>query len=191
MDKKLQTIDFSKNNEFLLYDLIILGKKNIIKDNANKYLNNIEWNENIDYSPLFKISLLLDYESDKYNKAVKDKLPKLMSESLTKFMHGFNENELDKIKVLDRKLLLINQLLCENEFIKNLENKFDSDFFMTFKQPIMEWFEKTTHDKNTLFSDFIIKLDEKFVENNLKDIIKKIPEDKMDAFKNKFPDIEI
>ena len=191
MDKKLQTIDFSKNNEFLLYDLIILGKKNIIKDNANEYFKNIEWDENINYNPIFKASLLLDYESDEYNEAVKNKLLEMMCESLRKFMQGFNKNELDKIIVLDKKLLLIDRLFCKNEFIKNLENKFDNDFFMTFKQPIMEWFRKTTHDKNTLFSDFVIKLDEKFVKNNLKDIIKKIPEDKMDAFKNKFPNIEI
>lgn len=164
----IQLLKFSKDNELLMSNLALLIAQNNITDNFNDYLNSIstdDWKNEIDnISETFRTALLIGFYGKDFKKALIQYLPEVI---INRFSEIFNLDNryIQAIKHLNNIRLIINQIL--NKWIKN-EVLTDNRFLETFSMQIIEWLKNSNNNKNDVFIDFIIKInnDRWLIENS-------------------------
>lgn len=156
--KTIEDLTFTKDNSNWLY---YLSLKNTIKEhvlnNAEVYLDQIEeeiWQKEArDCSINFKIATNLQSENLLFRKVFTNLDSIMMETGINNFINSM-QNEIENLKVFDKKYNFINDLLD-----KNLKAIDDFNLLLVnFNESIIRWLKKTTHDSNSLFTDFIRKI---------------------------------
>lgn len=167
----IQLLKFNKDNEVLMRDLALLISQNNITDNFNDYLNSIstaDWKNEIDnISETFKTALLIGFYGKDFKEALIQYLPDAIVNSFSDIFKLDNRYIL-AIKYLKNIRLIINQIL--DKWIKS-EVLIDNRFLETFSEQIIKWLKNSNNNKNDVFIDFIIKINnEKWLIENSKTI---------------------
>lgn len=164
----IQLLKFNKDNEVLMRDLALLISQNNITDNFNDYLNSIstaDWKNEIDnISETFKTALLIGFDGKDFKEALIQYLPDALVNSFSDIFKLDNRYIL-AIKYLKNIRLIINQILDKR--IKS-EVLIDNKFLETFSEQIIKWLKNSNNNKNDVFIDFIIKInnDEWLIQNS-------------------------
>ena len=174
----MSSLDYNSNNISLLYYLSCKDDaKNNITKNANNFLNTIsedQWeNELRNCSEKFKIALNLNFDNAGF-KNVFYKIDKIMMEKgIDNFINSMR-NEIGKLQEYDKTYKFINNLLDNN--LKNINDP--TSIINNFSESTLKWLKKTSHDSETLYTDFIRKVNnEEWLINNKTFIEKHISSD--------------
>lgn len=172
-NQQLSQIEFSDDNKQLLYLISNRYDRSLFKINANKYFDTISKDNWIHYLKTFDVNIknaiIMEYEGQNFIECIKENLMEIFKSNQDTFINNF-KNEINYLNILDKSLKFINDFLETELSLTNYDL-----LILNFDTSVTKWLKKTshTHNEETIYTNFIRKInDENWLIKN-KNIIKK------------------